>query len=99
MSRSNYFALALGCVAITAHAQDATVKSRTKTSGGDAQTVTYTGCVQTDTQSSSYILDKVVPLSRSTATDAAGTTGTTTTYMLVPGEKVEVQSMSATKSR
>jgi hypothetical protein len=85
------FALALGCVAVAAHAQDTTVKSRTKTTGGDAQTVTYTGCVQTGTESRTYILDKVVPVSRTTTTDAAGATAASTTYMLVPGEKVEVQ--------
>ena len=84
-------ALALGCVTLTAHAQDTTVKSRTKTTGGDVQTVTYTGCVQTGTEAKSYILDKVVPVSRTTTTDAAGSTSSSTTYMLVPGEKVEVQ--------
>ena len=85
------FALALGCLAMTAHAQDTTVKSQSKTTGGDARTVTYTGCVQTGTEPNSYILDKVVPSSRTTTTDAAGTTATTTTYMLIPREKVEVQ--------
>jgi len=85
------FVVALGCVAITAQAQDTTVKSQTKTTGGDTQTVTYTGCVQTGTEARSYLLDKVVPLSRTTTTDAAGTTATTTTYMLIPGEKIDVQ--------
>src|SRR6187455_477944 len=84
-------ALALGCMAITAQAQDTTVKTQTKTTGGDAQTVTYIGCVQTGTETKTYILDKVVPVSRTTTTDAAGGRATTTTYTLVPGEKVEVQ--------
>jgi hypothetical protein len=87
------FALALGCVAVAAHAQDTTVKSTTRSSGGEIKTVTYTGCVQTGTQSKSYILDKVVPVRKTTTTETptSSTTTTSTSYVLVPGERVEVQ--------
>ena len=84
-------ALALGCAVMTAHAQDTTVKSRTKTTGGDVRTETYTGCVQTGTQTRSYMLDKVIPVRRTTTTDATGASTATTTFMLIPGEKVEIQ--------
>ena len=81
--------------AIGVHAQETTVQSKTKAKGDEAKTVTYTGCVQTGTETRSYILDKVVPVSRTTTTEAVGTSGTstttTTTYALVPGEKVEFQ--------
>lgn len=72
------------------------VKSTTKITGDNVKAVTYTGCVQTGTQASSFILDKVVPVS--TKTEVTGTAGeitksTTTTYALVPGERVELQKM------
>jgi hypothetical protein len=88
-------AVALGCASlIVVQAQDTKVKSKTKVEGGDAQMVTYTGCLQTGTETRTYILDKVVPVrtteSRPTAT--GGTIETTTTsYILVPGERVELQ--------
>jgi hypothetical protein len=84
-------ALALGCAVLTVQAQETTTKTTTESSGGDVKTVTYTGCVQTGTQARSYILDKVVPISRTTTNEATGATSTTTTYVLVPGERVEVQ--------
>ena len=85
-------AFALGCMAIAAHAQDTSIRTETRTSGAQAQTVTYTGCVATGTQEKTYILDKVVPLSRTTTTDLpTGNTSTSTTYMLVPGERVSIQ--------
>ena len=76
------------------HAQDAT--STAKASGDDVKAITYTGCLQTGTESRSFILDKVVPVG--TKTEVTGTAGeiaktTTTTYALVPGEKVEFQKM------
>jgi hypothetical protein len=80
------------------HAQESTVKSTTKVKGDDVKAVTYTGCLQTGTESRSFILDKVVPMGQTTRTEATGTSGeitktTTTTYALVPGEKVELQQM------
>jgi hypothetical protein len=84
---------ALGCLALTVHAQDTTVKTETKSSGGPTQTVTYTGCVQAGTQAKTYVLDKVVPVTRTTTTETPTSSRTTssTSYVLVPGEKVTVQ--------
>jgi hypothetical protein len=86
-------ALAFGCAV---HAQESSVKSKTKGDRGDARPVTYTGCVQSGTDTRTYILEKVVPVSRSTTTEETGTSGTvtgsSTTYALVPGEKVELRS-------
>ena len=80
-------------LAMTASAQETTVKSTTKTSGGDAKTVSYEGCVGAGTETRSYMLNKVVPVSRTT--EAVGTSGTTTVtetrYMLMPTETVEIQ--------
>jgi hypothetical protein len=96
MSRSiAALALALGCSCIIAvSAQDTKTTTTTKTEGGKATTVTYTGCMQTGTETRSVILAKVQPVSSTTET-AVGTSGvtrtTTTTYALVPGEKVEFQ--------
>lgn len=85
-------AFALGCTTFAVHAQDTSIKTETKTSGGQAQTVTYTGCVQTGTQERTYVLDKVVPKTETTTRDVqTGRTSTSTTYMLIPGERVQVQ--------
>ena len=83
--------LAVMTTAFAAHAQETTVKSKTRTEGGQAQTVTYTGCVQAGTEARTYILDKVVPVSRTTTTDLrTGESSSSTTYALVPGT-VQVQ--------
>jgi len=89
------FALVLGVTfAGAAVAQDSTIKTKTKVEGDDAQTVTYTGCVQTGTQTQSYVLNNVVPVSKSTevSANAAGmpTETTSTTYALVPGDTVQI---------
>lgn len=80
--------------AVAIHAQDATIKSKTKVKGDDVKTVTYTGCLQTGTETQTYILDHVVPIGTTTRV-VEGTSGavktTTTTYALIPGEKVEFQ--------
>jgi hypothetical protein len=90
------FAVTVGCSLALVSAQDTKTTTVTKTEGGKAQTVTYTGCVQNGTETRSFVLNKVVPVGRSTET-TVGTTGsttttTTTTYALVPDEKVEIQS-------
>jgi hypothetical protein len=83
-------AMALG---VTVAAQETTTTTRTKSSGGEAKTVSYTGCVGAGTETRTYVLNKVVPVTRTTET--AGTTGTTTItetrYLLEPGETVQVQ--------
>jgi hypothetical protein len=86
------FAAALVCATIAVNAQETTVK--TKTEGGDkAKMVTYTGCLGAGTETRTYVLDKVVPVTKTT--EVAGTGGTvavtSTSYILVPGEKVMLQ--------
>jgi len=98
MKRLATFALALGCASL-ASAQSDKVKTTIKTD--DAHLVTYTGCVQSGTQTKSYVLDRVAPVRRTTEFNSDGTTTTTTTYALVShgsvqfeqqvGHKVEVQ--------
>jgi len=70
------------------------VKTKTKIKGDDAQTVTYTGCVQSGEQTRSFVLNKVMPVGQTTetSTDAAGvsTSTTTTTYALVPSDTVQI---------
>ena len=86
-------AFACSCV-IGVSAQETKTTTTTKTEGGKATTVTYTGCMQTGTETKSVVLAKVQPVSRTTET-SVGTSGvtttTTTTYALVPDEKVEFQ--------
>ena len=88
-------AVALGCsCVIGVSAQETKTTTTTKTEGGKAAAVTYTGCMQTGTETKSIVLAKVQPVSKTTET-AIGTSGTTTTttttYELVPAEKVEFQ--------
>ena len=90
------FAAALVCASLAVHAQDTTVKSKTKIEGGDkAKTVTYTGCLGAGTETRTFVLDKVVPVTTTKTTEVAGTggtiTSTSTSYILVPGEKVTLQ--------
>jgi hypothetical protein len=91
------FAGALLCASIAVYAQDTKTTTKTKTSADDgkAQQVTYTGCVQSGTETRTFVLDKVVPVTTTKTTEVAGTGGTvsttSTSYILVPGEKVELQ--------
>ena len=87
------FAFALGCTAIALNAQETKTKTETRSSGGQAQEVTYTGCVQTGTEARTYVLEKVVPVTRTTTTETptSSTTTSSTSYVLVPGETVQVQ--------
>ncbi len=71
-------AVAVGfSMAIGVSAQDTKTTTVTKTEGAKAQTITYTGCVQNGTETRSFVLDKVMPVGRSTET-TVGTTGATT---------------------
>src|SRR5260221_7993387 len=85
-------------LAAAMHAQEVKSTTTTKISGDSVKTVTYTGCLQPGTVSSSFILDKVVPIGQTTKTEVTGTSGeimktTVTTYSLVPGEQVQLQTM------
>jgi hypothetical protein len=88
------FAFALGCTAIALNAQETKTRTETRSSGGAPQVVTYTGCVQAGTQAKTYVLDKVVPVTKTTTTETptSSTTTQSTSYVLVPGgESVTVQ--------
>ena len=82
---------ALAC-AIGVQAQEQETRTKTEIKGPQGQMVTYTGCVQGGTEARTFVLDKVVPVSRTT--EEVGTSGTVvkteTRYMLVPDEKVEL---------
>ena len=80
---------------VAVHGQE--VKTKTKVEGDKVKTVKYTGCLQSGVETNSFILDKVVPIGQTTRTQV-GTAGevtktTTTTYALIPGERVEFQNM------
>src|SRR5262245_44181293 len=90
--------LAIGlALAVAAYAQDTktTTTTTTKSSGGDVKTMTYTGCVITGTQANSYVLNKVMPVSRTTTVQPTGTAGavatTITEYALVPDQTVTIK--------
>lgn len=87
------FAFALGCTALVANAQETKTRTETRTEGGQAQTVSYTGCVQTGTEAKTFVLDKVVPVTRTTTTETptSSTTTSSTSYVLVPGETIQLQ--------
>ena len=87
------FAFALGCTALVVNAQETRTETKTRTEGGQAQAVSYTGCVQTGTEAKTFVLDKVVPVTRTTTTETptSSTTTSSTSYVLVPGETVQLQ--------
>ena len=85
---------AVGCaLAVSLSAQDTKVTTTTKTEGG-AKVVTYAGCLGPGTETRTYMLNKVVPVTTTTETrsPAGSSTTTETRYVIVPDEKVEVQS-------
>jgi hypothetical protein len=93
------FATSLGLAAALAfavgvNAQETQSKTQTKIEGAKDM-VTYTGCVATAGETHSYVLEKVVPVSQTRTTEVTGTGGTvtttSTTYALVPEEKVDLQ--------
>ena len=86
--------LAFACaVGLAAQAQETT--TRTTVKSDDAKMVTFSGCVKPGTEAKAFILEKAVPIRKTTTTqEATGTSGvvttTSTTYALVPGESVEL---------
>jgi acyl-CoA synthetase (NDP forming) len=75
-------ALAFG-LAVVANAQE-TTKEKIKVKGGAAQTVSYTGCVATGSETTTYLLNHAVPVTK-TVEDRGTVSTTTTSYVLVPG--------------
>jgi hypothetical protein len=87
------FSVALAGAAIL-QAQD--VKSTTTVKSDDAKTVVYSGCLQTGTESKTWVLQNGIPVKETKTETNIGksgmpetTTTTTTSYMLVPVEKVD----------
>jgi hypothetical protein len=87
------FSVALAGAAIL-QAQE--VKSTTTVKSDDTKTVVYTGCLQTGTETKSYVLQNAIPMKETKTETSIGqsgmpetTTTTKTTYALVPGEKVD----------
>ena len=64
-------------------------KEKIKVTGKGAQTASYTGCVATGTETTTYLLNSAVPVTKTV--EQRGTAGTvsttTTTYVLVPGSE------------
>jgi len=89
-------AAALFCASLAVHAQDTTTtKSKTKIEGDKAKTVTYTGCLDKGTETNTFMLNKVVPVTTTKTTQvgtAGAVTSTETSYVLVPGERVTLTS-------
>ena len=80
--------LVLACffgLSVAGNAQDSTTTEKVKVKGGAEQTLSYTGCVATGSETTTYVLNHVVPVSK-TVEDRSGAVSTTTTsYVLVPG--------------
>jgi hypothetical protein len=92
MKRISTMVLALGCAALfapQARAQSSETKTTVKTE--HAQSVKYTGCVASDPQTRTYILQNVQPVRRTETISSDGTTISTTTYALVPETRVELE--------
>ena len=77
-------------------AQD--VKTKTEVKADDAKSVVYTGCLATGEETKTYILENALPLKETrtrTTVGASGlpesTTTTTLKYVLVPGERIDLQ--------
>jgi hypothetical protein len=84
--------MALVC-AVALHAQDTKTTTKVESEGGDAKTVTYTGCVQSGADAKSFVLAKATPVLKTSTTEVgtSGSTTTTTTYALVTTETVQLQ--------
>jgi hypothetical protein len=87
------FSVALAGAAVL-QAQE--VKSTTTIKSDDSKTVVYSGCLQTGTETKSFVLQNAIPVKETKSETTMGksgmpetTTTTTTSYVLVPGEKVD----------
>jgi hypothetical protein len=82
------------------------VKTETRVKVDDGKPVVYTGCLASGQGPQAFILENAIPVQMKdtkteTSIDAAGlpqtTTTTTTKYMLVPGDKVDLKSVGNNK--
>jgi hypothetical protein len=86
------FTVALASATMLAmHVGAQSSETKTKIKTDDATTVTYSGCVGSGTQTRTYILQNVQPVSTTRTTSADGSVSTSTTYTLVPEGTVELQ--------
>jgi hypothetical protein len=85
------FALALSSASLLAVHANAQSETKTKIKAEHGQTVTYTGCIGSGTQTRTYVLQNVQPISRTETTHANGTVTSSTTYTLIPEGTVELQ--------
>ena len=76
--------VALAAAATVMQAQD--VKTKTEVKVEDAKVITYNGCVQTGTETKTFVLNNAI-VAKETATPA----GTVTSYVLVPGAQIDLQ--------
>jgi len=86
------FTIAAAASAVAVRAQD--TKSPTTIKADDAKTMTYTGCLQTGTQTSTFMLENAVPVKETKIEkDDHGDMKTTTStkYVLVPSGQVDFQ--------
>jgi hypothetical protein len=86
------FTIAAAASAVAVRAQDSKTTTTIKTD--DAKTVTYSGCVQTGVENSSFMLENAVPVKETKIEkdehgDVKATTSTK--YVLVPGGQVDFQ--------
>ena len=94
MTRSLTAVVVAGAMTAALDAQD--VKSTTTVKAEDGRTVVYSGCVQPGAAGASYVLSNVVPVKETkteTKINRAGLpetkTTTTTSYVLVPADKMD----------
>src|ERR1043166_3311416 len=85
--------IVLAC-AVAAGAPDTKINKRTKVKSKTSP-VTLTGCLQPGAQTTRFMLEHALPFEQRTTT-AIGTSGipettTTTTYLLVPGGKIDLR--------
>jgi hypothetical protein len=86
---------AAACTAVVSlHAQDTTVKSKTKVKADDAKVITVSGCLDQGTESSTFTLTNAamsqVSTQESPEVSAVGTSGAVTSYELVPKGNVDL---------
>lgn len=82
-------------ISVTLQAQD--VKSTTTVKAGDGRTVVYSGCVQPGEGSAGFMLSNAVPVKETKTETTVGRYGvsetkTTTSYVLVPAERMDFAS-------
>lgn len=78
-------------LAVSANAQDTTVKTKTKVKTDDAKMVTMTGCLQAGTETGAFTLSNVkTTASIDKSSETVGTAGAAMTYELTPQSGVNL---------